>query len=304
VHKLLAVFLLLVVFLAPTAAEAQGAVTFDDVVVQLWPEFDRPEMLVITQITLSPNTPLPLDLDFRLPAGGTIHTVAVGQTQATVSDKEVVYETRQDGDWTVIAIKGVDATAVRIEYYDRLNIEGSSRHYDYQWPREYATAALTVIFQQPVDATSLVLVPEAVSTSSDSNGLLYYRIEFPALAVGEAETLTADYQKTTNRLSMSLPQVEPESPLGGNAEGRVSFANYLPWLVGGAGVLLIAGGMAFGLSYLRGTGGKAMKRKRHAALRPGKGEPLVVLNCPECGHRLQPGDRFCRACGTSMSNEE
>ncbi|KAF0107739.1 MAG: hypothetical protein FD146_1370 [Anaerolineaceae bacterium] len=299
-RKWFAVMILLALLLAPAAARAQGGVTFDLVVVKLWPEFDQPDMLVMYELTLSSGMTLPMDLDFRIPAGATIQAVAFGQTHGTVSDQGIVYTTRADGDWMVITVKDVSGPAVRIEYYDRLEIEGAGRHYVYQWPGEYA-AALTVIFQQPVDATNLTLAPEPVDHWTDSIGLVYYQSDFGTLEAGESATLVADYQKATSRLSKSLLQPQPEAPLEGNAEGRVSFSNYLPWLVGGAGVLLIAVSLAFGLSYWRGTGTGSAQRRRHAAARPAKKEETpVAINCPECGHRLQPGDQFCRACGIRL----
>jgi len=295
---------LLALLLASAPARAQGEVKFDSAVVQLWPEFDKPEMLVMVQLVLSSSTALPLDLDFRVPAGVTVQAVAVGQTQATVTDQGIVYATRQDGGRTVITIKNVTAPAIRIEYYDRLEMQGVGRHYIYQWPGDHATAALTAIFQQPVDATGLTILPAPVGNSTDANGLVYYQVDFGALAAGQPVRLTADYQKTTDRLSASVPQVQPESPLGSNAQGRVAFSNYLPWLVGGVGLVLIAVGLAIGLSYWRGAGARSAPRRKHAPSRAGKEAALIALYCPECGNRLQPGDQFCRACGTRLRSED
>jgi hypothetical protein len=260
-------------------------------------------MLVMVELTLSPGVTLPLNLNFRAPAGVTIHTVAIGPTQDTVSDQGIEYETSQEGDWTVLTVRNVTGTAVRIEYYDQLEIEDAARHYSFQWPGDQATAALTIIFQQPVDATDLIITPAPVDDSTDANGLVYYRIDFPALPAGESATLEADYRKTTARLSASLPEVQPVAPLGSDAQGRISFSSYLPWLVGVAGFLLIIVGLGIGLSYWRGTSGGKAPRHRHATTRLEKETGMMALNCPECGHRLQPGDQFCRACGTRLGSE-
>lgn len=296
--------ILLVLLLAPNIVQAQEEVQYDSVLVQLWPEFDKPEMLVMVELTLSSNVILPLDLNFRIPAGATIHVVAVGQTRDTVTDQGVVYETRQEGEWTVLTVDDMSGAAVRIEYYHRLEMQDASRHYTYEWPGDAATASLTVIFQQPADATDLVITPAPVGNSTDANGLEYFQINFPALGIGESATLEADYQKTTSRLSASLPEVQPVAPLGSDAQGRISFSSYLPWLVGVAGFLLIIVGLGIGLSYWRGTGRGNAARRRHAPSRTEKASEMAALNCPECGHRLQPGDQFCRACGTRLYPED
>jgi hypothetical protein len=173
-RKWFAVMVVLALLLAPAAARAQADVEFDSAVVQLWPEFDQPDMLVLCQFTLSAGTALPRDLDFRVPTSADVENlvIAVGQTQGTVSDQGIKYATREDGGWTVVTVQDVSGPAIRIEYYDHLETEGAGRHYVYHWPGEYATAALTVIFQQPVDATGLTLVPASSGTSSDTNGLL------------------------------------------------------------------------------------------------------------------------------------
>ena len=293
-----------VLLLTPLCVQAQGEVQFDSVLVQLWPEFDKPEMLVMEELTLAPGVTLPLDLNFRVPASATIHVVAVGQTQDSVTDQSIVYETSQEGEWMVLTIKGVSGAAVRIEYYDRLEILDAARHYTYLWPGDASTAALTVIFQQPVDATDLRINPAPISDSTDANGLEYFQIDFPALSVGETAKLEADYQKTTARLSASLPEVQPVAPLGNEAQGRISFASYLPWLVGVAGFLLIIVGLGIGLSYWRGRGSDNTQRRRRTTNRAKKVSGTVTLNCPVCGHRLQPEDHFCRACGTRLGPED
>jgi hypothetical protein len=294
---------LLVVLLLPVRVQAQSAIKIDSVVVQLWPEFDKPKMLVMYQFTLSASTALPQDVSFRTPAGATVSAVAVGQTQDTVTDQGIEYETRSDGEWTVVTIKSVGGPAIRLEYYDKLQITGTSRHYVYKWASDYAVTQMVAFFQQPVDATNLVLDPEASSSQTDSNGLVYYRVDFPALAVGETATLTVDYKKLTDRLSASLPQVQPSAPLDNNAQGKVSLSAYLPWVVGGAGFLLIVFGLVVGLNYFRGTGKMSNARKRHAPKQEEKDDSDQPQYCPQCGKRAQPADQFCRTCGTRLQRD-
>ncbi len=294
---------LLVVLLLPARAQAQSAIQLDSTIVQLWPEFDKPDMLVIYDFTLSAGTALPRDLDFRIPAEAEVAVVAVGQTRDTVTDQGIVHEERVDGAWKVVTIKSVGGPAVRLEFYDRLQVNGSARHYVYTWPGDYATSNLTAIFQQPVDATDLILDPAAGSNQADSNGLVYYQVNFAALAAGKTARLTVDYQKTTDRLSKSLTLVEPSAPLDNNAQGRFSLSAYMPWLVGGAGFLLIVVGLVIGLNYWRGTGQRSGGRKRHAPKRE-DGEADQAHYCPQCGKRAQPADQFCRTCGTRLRRDE
>lgn len=296
---------LLALFLLPGRVQAQSAVQLDSTIVQLWPEFDRPDMLVIYDFTLSAGTALPQDIDFRIPAEAEVAVVAVGQTSDTVTDQGIVHGERVDGAWKVVTIKSVSGPAIRLEYYDSLQVNGSARHYVYTWPGDYATSNLIAIFQQPVDATDLVLNPAAASSQLDRNNLIYYQVNFASLAAGKTATLTADYQKTTDRLSKSLTLVEPSAPLDNNAQGKVTLSALLPWVIGGAGFLLIVVGLVIGLNYWRSTNQQPNVRKRHAATRRQEESATEdVLYCPQCGKRAQPADQFCRTCGTRLRRDE
>jgi hypothetical protein len=299
-HKIL---LLLIVLLLPVTVLAQGEARLNSAVVQLWPEFDRAEMLVMIQLSLNSTTTLPMDLDISIPASAAIHKVAVGETKDAVSDQDVMYETRTGDGQTTLTIRNVNGRAIRIEYYDDLGMQGVNRTYAYVWPGNMATEILTIIFQQPVDASVPVLQPSADDIMTDSNGLNYYTITYYTLSKGEAASLDVTYQKTSNRLSASIPEVQPLEPVNGDAQGRISFAIYLPWLIGVAGFLLILIGLGFGLSYWRGKGRIIFPRWRSSTAGAEKEASRIMLNCSECGHRLQPGDKFCRACGSRVKND-
>ena len=53
-HKRFLVTLLIMLILIPFSVHAQGKVSLDAVNVQLWPEFDQPDMLVIMNIQIAP----------------------------------------------------------------------------------------------------------------------------------------------------------------------------------------------------------------------------------------------------------
>jgi hypothetical protein len=292
-------------FFAPLGARAQGNITLESVSVLLWPEFDKPAMLVMAEIVLSVEVPLPQDISFRIPAAGTIHTVAIGQTQDAVSDQGIVYDVASSGEWATVSIANVSAPAIRIEYYDVLEKQGTARHYLYTWPGDYEVGAFAVQFQSPFDASGLAFTPALTGSTVGSDGLTYYSAAFGALAGGEAFTLAVDYQKTSDTLSASRINAQPaENPEA--ASGRVTWTNYVPWLLGILGLALVLLGLVAGVSYWQGRGRRAggSGRARHAARRESAGAPAAAVYCHQCGRRAQPGDLFCRACGTRLRRGE
>jgi hypothetical protein len=292
-------------FFLPVGARAQGEVELDSVSVLLWPEFDKPNMLVIHEITLSAGTALPQDFDFRIPATGTVQAVAVGRTQETVTDQGIIYDVSTSGPWATVSIKNVSERAIRIEYYNELEKQGTARHYLYSWPGDDGVGSFSVRFQLPVDASGLQVIPALPSSTVGADNLTYYFSEFGSLAAGKTFTLTVDYQKASDTLSASRINAQTaENPA--TASGRVTLAKYVPWVLGVLGVILILFGLVAGVLYWQGRwrnpGG--VTRQRHASRREKPGEPAAVIYCHQCGRRAQPGDLFCRACGTRLRHGE
>ncbi len=311
-------------FFLPIGAGAKTEVKLSWVSVQLWPEFDKPSMLVIYEIALSEDTTLPLDLNFRIPANGTVHVIAIGLTPETVSDKGVIYNVNAGSQWTTVSIKNVSQHVVRIEYYDNLQKQGNARQYLYRWPGDYSVDSFSISFQMPVDGSELQTTP-ALSTSFAGNfGLTYYAADFGSLPAGQDFSLQVDYQKTTDTLSASNPIVQPVENLA-NATGRITMTKYVPWVLGILGALLVLFGLIAGLMswHGRARGSVAGERKRHGSRREPaadrvhrpdvlaggaaqglSGEQSGAVYCHQCGRRAQPGDIFCRACGSRLRRGE
>ncbi len=305
-RKVVLALAVLILLFGPAAAQAQAGITFSRVTVKLWPEYDRPDMLVLYDFLLSPDSPLPAEVSVRIPAAaGGPYVVAVGASPATVSDQNVEYTVRAAGDWLEVIIRlPADGRAIRLEYYDpSLSRDGPTRRYRYEWPANEAVESLFVSFQLPVGATNLVLTPPLSSTRIGSDGLRYYEEEVGPLAAGETFTLSAVYQKQNSDLSISTLQVQPAGPLDRRASGSLSWNALLPWLLGFLGLLLIVGGLT-GFFYRQGGSRRQPALRRRGLRQPKEAGAEQPVYCPQCGKRAQPGDRFCRACGTRLRRGE
>jgi hypothetical protein len=76
----------------------------------------------------------------------------------------------------------------------------------------------------------------------------------------------------------------------------------LPWVLVGIGGALIIAGVVAGVSMWRNNSRRSPgSRKRHE--RPREEKEAEVIYCHECGKRAQPGDVFCRTCGTRLRKE-
>ncbi len=289
--------LALTFILVPTTRVTAQSPAFAEVVVDLWPEYDRPEMLAILHIQLPPDVSLPTQVTVRIPARvGEPHAVAVAEADGSLL--VAPYERTVEGDWALLHITA-STPALQIEYYDPLRRDGDQRQYTFQWPGSPAVEHMVLRVQQPPNAQQFTLTPSTSPAQRGEDGLMYYVSDLGQLDEGETFTLDLTYTKPNDDLTVQSLQVQPSAPLA-EAKGQVNVSDWLPWVLGALGVLLIAGGLIW---YWRsGTETTSSRpKRRHRPRRPAATTPPDEARyCPQCGARAQPGDRFCRHCGTPL----
>ena len=291
--------ILLVAFIFPFGVGAQGTVRFSSVEVEIWPEYDRPEVLVIYRLSLAGDVTLPVELSIRIPLEAEINAVATSNPAGTLMTAE--YDAQAEGEWTRVTFSTSDPRA-QIEYYAPLPKQEAGREYRFVWLGDYAVELFKIFFKLPIDATDFQSQPVMQFLNTGSDNLAYYGLDHGPLAVGEAYSLDLGYQKATDRLSTADMDVQPVEDLGSGIAG-FPVQEYLPWVIGGLGLVLILVGVVYFASSRRGDRMSRITRKRHATAR-GEGASLEVTYCHQCGRRAQPGDQFCRACGVRLRREE
>ncbi len=297
--------LALIILITPGWAGAQSETTLESMVIELWPEYDRAELLVIYRVTLPSDANLPVNLNFLIPAAvGNPNAVAVGPSADMVGD--VPYDRQVEGEWARISFTA-SLPVIQFEYYDPgLTIQGTNRQFTYHWSGEHAVNNMLVSVQRPVGTESMSITPSMGSGVPGTDGLFYYHSNIGKLSAGETFDLSTNYQKTTQELSVERLAVQASEPVSLDTPGRFNFMDALPWALGVIGILLIVGG---GWWYWQTGRDRKIRRKpartrkpRPAGARPsGAGGEHVY--CHMCGHRANQGDQFCRGCGTRLRTE-
>ena len=277
---------IIILSLVPGSASAQEEINLNTLQVDLWPEFDKPEMLVIYRIQLSEDVQLPTTLSFRIPVdAGEPNAVADGE----LGDTD--YERRVEGSWAIITFT-TSSLFAQLEYYDPgLTKEGNTRRFTYTWPGDYQVNNLRMSVQQPYDAQSLSIFPLMGSSQSGDDGLMYHSANFGSLSEGQEFELTLEYQKASDALSISLlaAQGQPDAQVSETPE-------WLPWLIGVVGVGLIGYGV---YSYTQGAQRKSGYRRSPRVRTRSAGRKGSVY-CHNCGTQSQAEDKFCRDCGVKL----
>jgi len=294
--KWLSIALLLVLLTIPLSAHAQGEVTLDNLTVQLWPEFDQPAMLVIYDFTLAEGTSLPVDVTMHVPADATVIAVAFADSGGLLN--ATYQQPFAEGNQQALTITVDTKTSYHIEYYAPLTRTDSQRDYTYLWPGDYAVNTLDVSVRVPVDTTDITTTPQMADTSltGDTQKLLTWSTS--GLEAGDQVPIQITYTKTSDQLSAAGQPLEAGN-IDESTPGRVSLNNYLPYILGGLGVVLIlAGGIYFWqTSQVRST----PRRRRHRS--QSDQDEGGDIYCSQCGQRAKSGDRFCRSCGTRLRKE-
>jgi hypothetical protein len=289
--------ILILFLLLPAAVQAQAVIEIDTMQIDLWPEFDRSEVLVIYRFSLSDTTSLPAELTMRIPASsGGPYNLAFRDLNENgeISLFNLEYTTSQQDDWILVSFTAPTAD-LQFEYYDPgLQKNGDQRSFDFVWPADYTVRSMGVQIQQPINATQMQIEPDMGAGQLLQDGLTYYTGLFGEIESGEEFVVQLTYEKPDDTLSQSF---EPVFPAETTAD-KTTFNNIWPWILGGLGVLMVLGVVIWYLVPQRKQ--PASARKRHVPVAPKNEKGSGNVFCTSCGTRAQPGDLFCRSCGTKL----
>ncbi len=281
------------------SAEAQVNLTLATLQVQLWPEYDQPTMLVIYDFELQPGTELPARVTFRIPEEANLIAVAAQQNTGLINAQ---YEGPVvENGWQVFTVVANSLTTYHFEYYQPIDRNSRVRHFTYLWDGSYAVTGFSISVLQPLDTVSLTAEPQ-LDAATNSDGTTVYKNQPISLSKGTQYVLRLSYEKTTDTLIVPPQNLEPSTPVDEKTPGRISIGNYLPFILGAIGIILVLGGLVY---YWQAGGSKAGSRaRRRPGSLPVREESATSIYCPQCGTRARMNDHFCRICGTRLRKKD
>jgi hypothetical protein len=298
-----------------TPVAAQDAPTLSNLEIALWPEYDRPEVLVIYRGLFTPDTALPVPVEIRIPA-------RVGQPTAVAYVDEAgqrfnqAHTTRIDGEQLVVSFD-LATPAFQLEYYDELAADSTgAREYTFTYVADYPSTELNLEFQVPSTATEFALDPAADSVVVEGDGLTYHLVQRSAVPQGGTESWTFAYQKDNEELTASAfmqaptpaPATSQAPAVGSDSSTALIFLVAFVALVGvGAGAFWL-GRRAQSIPE---TAPPPKRRKRRGSGQGPRPQPERraasnfggALFCHKCGTQLRPDADFCHRCGQSTRRE-
>ncbi len=292
---------LVCLMLLPAAAQAQTTPTLDRLQIEIWPEYDRPDVLIIYRMTLSADISLPAQVSLRIPReAGAPYNLAWEDMDGLLYN--LSYTTTVQGDWLRITFTTPSAS-LQLEYYDpRLERDGSQRKYKYEWNGDFAVNNLLVSVQQPANATVMKVYPGFGEGVPQVDGFVYYANPVGTVDAGTVFRVNLNYDKADDSLSIGSLPVQPAQPLTGDVPGKVNASSLLPVILFVVGGVLLVVGVSWYLVQRSRVSQPEKARKRHlrSEAQPNAAPANQPMYCHQCGRRTVPGDVFCRTCGVRL----
>lgn len=276
----LAVFTILIGIQAPVARAQPVAGAIEDLQIDLWPEYDQPDVLVMYRIRLRPGRSLDLPVALPIPAdAGEPHAVAWRDASGALYVSE--FTRTVQGDTATISMR-MGSREGQLEFYDELEVDGDRRRYRFEWPGGAPLGSLSFLVQRPAGARNLEVDPPPTREQVGQDGLSYALVELGRQDALSMPSIEVRYEKDTETLSAErrpAPAATSPPPSADAPAGEETLPSWAFAL--GGGLVALAGGWL--VWSLRGLGGA---------------EPGVF--CHRCGSRAQRSHRFCSACGTEL----
>ena len=291
---------LAVVLLAVSAAAPQSGTVFSSLGIDLWPDYDRPGVLVIYRATLAPDVPLPARLVFRIPAAAGFPN-AVAERPAAGQLTTLPYERTVDGKTALIDLTA-SRPIVQLEYYDpAITRDGVRRSFAFTWSGDFEVQDFGISLQQPALARNFTTVPEAISAARSVDGLTYHTLSRAGVKVGETVEIRASYETASDQLSVETiaPVAAPvPTPAAGNdtaSDNRTMRMAFTALFVSVAAVVVSL--MVRSQRQARSTP-RSTPPPRTARSDTSGGK--ATRFCTQCGAGVDDGDRFCQSCGAPL----
>ncbi len=299
---------------------AQSPTPLSDLTIRLWPEYDRPQLLVIFHGTVAEGVTLPATLSFTLPADvQTLHAVAsLDETSGTLVNVEA-YNFVAGASGKVLSFV-TPSRQFQFEYYSdtMLTTNGDQRQLKFSFTASADVARLNLELQQPTAAQSFTSAPQPSATQVNSSGLTVAQYDAGRLAAGGSYSLQASYTRTSNAPSVgvNIPSSSQVPPVEVGGAPGVWLRENLGVIFVVAGLLLLTGALVYWFWSRRAEAvmepprqAPSPRKRPRAAPRPARAPAEDQARasagyCHRCGAPFRDDQaRFCYACGAERRSD-
>ena len=289
------VFLFILLLIPAAKGEAQNEVSaMDSLTIELWPDYDRPSVLVLLTGLLPADTQFPATVIVPLPENAQLNAVARIDGRDGIMKDDI---SSVPGPSNLLMFITPDLQ-FRVEYYMPYIVNGNQRLFDYSWLADIAVNNLQLKIQQPKAATSFNIKPAATGIMTDDNGLIYHPLPPKTVLAGQPFSVHLEYEMTTVQLSvdtLSPPRAESQIPdaFTQSAMGSGTKTNWaILAIISGAFIVII--GLIWLITSRRNQTDTHEMNSQKLQMQP------RAKFCRDCGEPLDETDKWCGQCGTNL----
>jgi hypothetical protein len=268
------------------------ATVIDSLDIEIWPDYDKPSVLVLLTGTLPEDTRLPASVTLPLPKGAQLNAVArIDRADGNMKD-DIFTSTDPPDRLTFIT----PDLGFRVEYYLPYSVAQNRRSFDYTWSSAISVNNFQIRVQRPSSASILNTIPATQDVIRSADGFDYHTFPRQAVAAGQSFSLQVNYIMTAPQLSaasLPFPNTSKQLPASPDTSTKGSGINWALVVIIGGG-LLIFGALIWQMAS-RSAATKNRKPNDSKSARRSR-----VKFCPHCGEPIDKGDRFCGGCGSEL----
>jgi hypothetical protein len=317
--------LLLISILTGTAL-AQSPAPLGLLNIALWPEYDRPEVLIIYRGQVAEDVSLPAQVSFDIPTDVEVLNAVAYLDEAQgrlLNIPESEYELVEAADGKMLSFT-TPSRQFQFEYYsdDTLSRDGDTRDISFSFTPSAAIGNLSFELQQPTATSDFTSDPPPSETQPRQDGLTYAVYDLGAVSSGDPHSLQVSYKRGTDELSadtlvsVNIPSPAEQTPV---EVGGGGLQDYLGPILIAVGILFLTGSLIYWFWSQRSVvvpeptpqqssarTRRSSRRKKPAVSRsaasPAK-EDKPAAYCHHCGTKFREDAIFCHACGTERRAE-
>jgi hypothetical protein len=288
-------FILFIFFMLTPVTQgfSQSPVSVIDALnIELWPDYDKPSVLVLLTGTLPSDTRLPATVTLSLPEAAQLNAIARIDSKDGNMKDDIFSSTDPPGTLTFVT----PDSSFRVEYYLPYTVDDNRRSFDYTWLTSISVKNLQLRVQQPASANTLNTEPATTNVARSGDGFDYHTFPAGAVPAGQPFSMHVEYTMTTAQLSAAnlLPPdtgaQPPPSPVRPDTDSGMDWA-LIAVIAGG---LLIFGALIWQVASRRPAG------NTRKSADSGVKKQSQAKFCRNCGEPVDKSDRFCGGCGSKL----
>lgn len=293
----------------PAVAAEEDSISFENVRLWLYPEYDRNSLLVMLQGDVIGGDDS-ATVSFLVPTTAVMYSAgSVDAADAYSGGPPDRLASEVDG-WDIISYEMTSAT-FRVEYYDDIIRGDVDRSIDYQFRTVAPIADLVVYANEPVGSRDYAVTGNDTFTPVDydefESRLQAHRSTYQSLEGADVLDFRIVYARNTIESSLSLldPSFssDPPSSEGSGTGTAVAVAIMVIAVLGGGTFWIYRAKRTSDHTPVKDSGPVKQTRptrQRSGMVTPAVGKTRSGRFCTNCGELMSPGDLFCGGCGAAI----